>query len=227
MMKGDLEVSSSTFIAPQVLDRDRIPRDRAARLLDISLIVLAAPYIFLVFFVIVILIVLDSKGPVFYRQARIGRFGRKFYVYKFRTMVQDADRVLTSYLGSSPEMKAEWLATRKLKNDPRVTRVGSVLRKLSLDELPQLWNILTGDMSLVGPRPIVDDEVERYGECFDIYFQVRPGLTGLWQVSGRNDITYEQRVALDEYYVRNRSLRLDMEILLKTVVVVLPGKGAY
>lgn len=227
MMNGDLEVSSSTFIAPQVLDRDRIPRDRAARLLDISLIVLAAPYILLVFFVIVILIVLDSKGPVFYRQARIGRFGRKFHVYKFRTMVQDADRVLTNHLGSSPELKAEWLATRKLKNDPRVTRVGSVLRKLSLDELPQLWNILTGDMSLVGPRPIVDDEVERYGECFDLYIQVRPGLTGLWQVSGRNDITYEQRVALDEYYIRNRSLRLDMEILLKTVVVVLSGKGAY
>jgi Undecaprenyl-phosphate galactose phosphotransferase WbaP len=226
-MDSNLDLSSSTFIAPRIVNRNSVPRYRAARILDLSLILLAAPYILLFFLFIMVLIVLDSKGPVFYRQARIGRFGRKFYVYKFRTMVQDADKILKTYLENSPELKKEWLATHKLKNDPRVTRVGAVLRKLSLDELPQLWNIIVGEMSLVGPRPIVDDEVEKYGGCFDLYIQVRPGLTGLWQVSGRNDTTYEQRVELDEYYILNRSLRLDMEILFKTVAVVLARKGAY
>jgi lipopolysaccharide/colanic/teichoic acid biosynthesis glycosyltransferase len=108
-----------------------------------------------------------------------------------------------------------------------VTRLGSLLRKLSLDELPQLWNVIIGDMSLVGPRPIVDAEIEKYGKCFDLYIKVRPGLTGLWQVSGRNDTTYERRVALDEYYIRNRSLKLDLQILWKTVFVVLREEGAY
>lgn len=174
-----------------------------------------------------ILIKLDSRGPVFYRQVRIGRFGRKFHVYKFRTMVQNADHILQSYLERNPELRAEWLATHKLKQDPRVTRIGSILRKLSLDELPQLWNIIIGDMSLIGPRPIVDAEVEKYGKCFDLYIQVRPGLTGLWQVSGRNDTTYERRVELDEYYILNRSLKLDLQILWKTVFVVLRKDGAY
>jgi Undecaprenyl-phosphate galactose phosphotransferase WbaP len=226
-MDSNLDLSSSTFIAPRILNRNSVPRYRAARILDLSLILLAAPYILLAFFLISVLIILDSKGPVFYRQARIGRYGRKFYVYKFRTMVQNADKILQSYLDSSPELKREWLADHKLKNDPRVTRVGAILRKLSLDELPQLWNIMLGEMSLVGPRPIVDEEVEKYGGCFDLYIQVRPGLTGLWQVSGRNDTTYEQRVELDEFYILNRSLRLDLEILFKTVIVVVARKGAY
>jgi Undecaprenyl-phosphate galactose phosphotransferase WbaP len=195
--------------------------------MDLCLILLAAPYIIFTFVIIMILIKLDSRGPVFYRQARIGRFGRKFHVYKFRTMVQNADQILQTYLENSPELKAEWLATHKLKQDPRVTRIGSILRKLSLDELPQLWNIVIGDMSLVGPRPIVDAEVEKYGKCFDLYIKVRPGLTGLWQVSGRNDTTYERRVELDEFYVLNRSLRLDFQILWKTVFVVLKKDGAY
>jgi lipopolysaccharide/colanic/teichoic acid biosynthesis glycosyltransferase len=174
-----------------------------------------------------VLIKLDSAGPVFYRQARIGRQGRKFYVYKFRTMVQNADQILQEYLESSPELKAEWLATHKLKEDPRVTHIGATLRKLSLDELPQLWNIIIGDMSLIGPRPIVDAEVEKYGKCFDLYIQVRPGLTGLWQVSGRNNTTYERRVELDQYYILNRSLKLDLQILWKTVFVVFKQDGAY
>jgi Undecaprenyl-phosphate galactose phosphotransferase WbaP len=198
-----------------------------ARVLDISMILLAAPYILLAFLVIMILIKLDSKGPVFYRQSRIGRHGRKFHVYKFRTMVQNADQILQTYLDDSPELRAEWLATHKLKQDPRVTRVGAVLRKLSLDELPQLWNIWIGDMSVIGPRPIVDDEVEKYGNCFQLYIQVRPGLTGLWQVSGRNDTTYERRVELDEYYILNRSLSLDLQIIWKTIFVVVGRKGAY
>ena len=170
---------------------------------------------------------LDSRGPVFYRQRRIGRYGRSFHLYKFRTMVQNADQLLQTYLDKSPELKFEWQTTHKLQKDPRVTRVGAFLRKSSLDELPQLWNIFIGEMSLIGPRPIVDDEVEKYSSCYELYKQVRPGLTGLWQVSGRSDTSYERRVELDEYYVLNRSLKLDLEILLKTILVVLRGKGAY
>jgi lipopolysaccharide/colanic/teichoic acid biosynthesis glycosyltransferase len=170
---------------------------------------------------------LESRGGVFYGQTRIGKGGQKFKAYKFRTMIQDADHLLQVFLDKSPELKAEWLANHKLKEDPRVTRVGAVLRKYSLDELPQLWNIFIGDMSLVGPRPIVDAEVEKYGTCFELYKQVRPGLTGLWQVSGRSNTSYEHRVDLDEYYLLNRSFMLDVQILFKTVSVVLRKDGAY
>jgi Undecaprenyl-phosphate galactose phosphotransferase WbaP len=226
-MDSKIDLSSNTLIAPTILDQDLMSKNNVARILDISLILLAAPYIIFAFLILAILIKLDSPGPVFYRQRRIGRFGRKFSVYKFRTMVQNADEVLKECLEKSPELKAEWLATHKLKQDPRVTRLGALLRKLSLDELPQLWNIIIGDMSMVGPRPIVDAEVEKYGKCFNLYIQVRPGLTGLWQVSGRNNTTYERRVELDEYYVRNRSLKLDLQILLKTALVVITRDGAY
>ena len=226
-MDSNLDLSPNTLIARRILDQHLVSKSRVARLLDLSLILLAAPYIIIAFFFIATLIKMDSPGPVFYHQTRIGRLGRKFRIYKFRTMVQNADQVLQNYLDNSPELKAEWLATHKLRQDPRVTRLGSLLRKLSLDELPQLWNVIIGDMSLVGPRPIVDAEIEKYGKCFDLYIKVRPGLTGLWQVSGRNDTTYERRVALDEYYIRNRSLKLDLQILWKTVFVVLREEGAY
>lgn len=226
-MDGNLDLSSNTPIVSRILDRNLVSKNWIARVFDISLILFAAPFIILAFLVITILIKLDSPGPVFYRQRRIGRLGRKFHIYKFRTMVQNADQTLELYLDSSPELRAQWLATHKLKEDPRVTRLGSMLRKLSLDELPQIWNIIIGDMSWIGPRPIVDAEVEKYGKCFDLYIQVRPGLTGLWQVSGRNDTTYERRVELDEYYIRNRSLKLDLQILWETVFVVLRKHGAY
>jgi len=226
-MDSNLDISSNTRIAPRIHDRNFVSKDGIARILDISMILLAIPYILLTFLIIAILIKLDSPGPVFYRQTRIGRFGRKFHIYKFRTMVQNADQVLQNYLDNFPQLKAQWLATHKLKQDPRVTRLGAILRKLSLDELPQLWNILIGDMSLVGPRPIVDAEVVKYGRCFNLYVQVRPGLTGLWQVSGRNDTTYARRVELDEYYVRHRCLKLYFQILWKTVFVVLKKDGAY
>lgn len=226
-MSNNIELPSNSFIAPRILNRNLVPKHSMARVLDISCILLALPFILVAFFIITILIMLDSEGPVFYRQTRIGRYGRRFYVYKFRTMVQNADELLQTYLAKSPELRAEWLATHKLKNDPRITRVGAILRKTSLDELPQLWNILIGEMSLIGPRPIVDAEVEKYGDCFELYTQVRPGLTGLWQVSGRSDTSYEQRVELDKYYVLNRSLKLDIQILWKTVFVVLKKDGAY
>jgi Undecaprenyl-phosphate galactose phosphotransferase WbaP len=226
-MDSNLDVSSNTLIAPSILDQNLVYKNWIARILDIALILLAAPYILLAFLVITVLIKLDSPGPVFYRQTRIGRFGRKFSILKFRTMVRNADQILQNYLDTSPQLRAQWLATHKLKQDPRVTRLGTLLRKSSLDELPQLWNILIGDMSLIGPRPIVAAEVEKYGKCFDLYIQVRPGLTGLWQVSGRNDTSYQYRVELDEYYVRNKSLKLDLQILWKTIFVVLRKTGAY
>ena len=226
-MNSNLDLSSNTLIAASIVDQNLVPDNRVARLLDISLILLAAPYIILAVLAISVLIKLDSPGPVFYRQTRIGRYGRKFSVYKFRTMVANADEVLQHYLDNSPTLRAQWLATHKLKQDPRVTQLGAMLRKSSLDELPQLWNIIVGDMSMVGPRPIVDAEVEKYGACFNLYIQVRPGLTGLWQISGRNDTTYEHRVELDEYYIRNRSLKLDLQILWQTVFVVLRRTGAY
>ncbi|MFZ5649027.1 MAG: undecaprenyl-phosphate galactose phosphotransferase WbaP [Bacillota bacterium] len=172
-------------------------------------------------------VALDSRGPVFYRQKRIGRGGRVFWCYKFRTMVPDADLVLIKLIGENSILAEEWNNVHKLKNDPRITRVGKFLRKYSLDELPQLINVIMGEMSLVGPRPVVRKEIPKYGGFVDYYYTVRPGITGLWQVSGRNDIDYETRVMLDSWYVRNWSLWLDIYILVRTVRVVLLGKGAY
>jgi Undecaprenyl-phosphate galactose phosphotransferase WbaP len=176
---------------------------------------------------IALLIRLDSPGPIFYGQTRIGYNGRPFKAWKFRSMVQDADRVLDNYLIRHPELKEAWEKDHKLRNDPRITSVGRFLRQTSLDELPQLWNILRGEMSLVGPRPIVDEEIWRYGEKFTLYTKVTPGLTGLWQVSGRNNLPYEERVNLDAYYVRNWSVWLDVYILVRTLWVVVSGEGAY
>ena len=169
----------------------------------------------------------QDGGPVFYPHTRLGRGGARFGCLKFRTMCVDAPERLASLLANSPRARAEWLATHKLKADPRVTPLGRFLRNSSLDELPQLLNVLRGDMSLVGPRPIVEGEIGYYGELFELYCQVRPGITGLWQVSGRSDTTYTERVALDAQYVRSKCLALDLEILLKTIPAVVQRKGAY
>jgi Undecaprenyl-phosphate galactose phosphotransferase WbaP len=176
---------------------------------------------------IVILIKLESRGPVLYRHSRIGRGGSTIEVLKFRSMVVDGDWVLRQYLVQHPELALEWKRNQKLRNDPRVTRIGKFLRRTSLDELPQLWNVLKGEMSMVGPRPIVQSEVDRYGECFSLYTQVTPGLTGLWQVSRRNDTSYSERVEMDAYYVRNWSVWLDLYLVARTASVVLEGRGAY
>jgi Undecaprenyl-phosphate galactose phosphotransferase WbaP len=169
----------------------------------------------------------SSPGPVFYSQERIGFQGHRFKAWKFRTMYTDANDMLKQLLASDPELREEWEANQKLKNDPRVTKIGRWLRKTSLDELPQLWNILVGEMSTVGPRPIVEGEIERYGESYSLYKRVVPGLTGLWQVSGRNNTTYGERVSLDSYYVWNWSPWMDIYILARTIKVVLFFKGAY
>lgn len=168
-----------------------------------------------------------TKGHPIFSHERIGFGGRKFNVYKFRTMYLDADERLELLLESCNESKEEWEKDFKLKNDPRVTKIGDFLRKTSLDELPQLINVLKGEMSLVGSRPITEAEIQKYGEYFEYFTAVTPGITGLWQVSGRNDIDYDERVQLDVWYVRNWSIELDIQILIKTVLVVLKRKGSY
>ncbi len=176
---------------------------------------------------IAIWIKLDSSGPMLYGQRRIGRGGKEFKAWKFRSMIRDADAVLDRHLASDPALREEWERDHKLKNDPRMTRAGRILRSHSLDELPQLWNVLMGEMSLVGPRPIVHAEIARYGSSYELYAKVKGGLTGLWQVSGRNDTSYAERVDFDTFYVRNWSVWLDLCILFRTIGTVLLRKGAY
>ena len=179
------------------------------------------------FFLIAALVKLTSRGPVFYKQERLGYRGKPFRILKFRTMVVDADRVLEDYLRRNPQLREEYEKYFKLKKDPRITPLGRILRKTSLDELPQLFNILLGNMSVVGPRPIIQEEVVKYGENAGKLFSVKPGLTGLWQVSGRADLTYDERVKLDMEYIERQNFFLDLFIILKTVPVIFKGHGAY
>jgi lipopolysaccharide/colanic/teichoic acid biosynthesis glycosyltransferase len=169
----------------------------------------------------------NDGGSAFYGQMRIGYHGRSFRCWKFRSMVTDSDAVLAKVLALSAEARAEWARDHKLRADPRITWVGRLLRSSSLDELPQLWNVLRGEMSLVGPRPIVVAEVGRYGPRFHDYCTCRPGITGLWQVSGRNNLSYRRRVAIDAVYARKASLGLDLTILARTVPAVLLRRGSY
>lgn len=176
-----------------------------------------------VFLILIILVKLDSKGPVFFGHKRIGYKGETISVYKFRSMVQNAEEVLRNF---TPEQKAEFEKNFKLDDDPRITKIGAFLRKTSLDELPQLINIIKGNMSVVGPRPIVQKEVAKYGKYADKLFSVKPGLTGFWQANGRSDTTYDERVQMDMYYIDNRSTLLDIKILFKTVIAVIRKEGA-
>lgn len=175
---------------------------------------------------IALLVRASSAGPVFFAQERIGKSGRRFRCLKFRTMVQNADQRLEGLLASDPAVREEWMKYSRITRDPRVTRVGRLLRRFSLDEWPQLWNVLKGEMSLVGPRPYMPRETEKIGSFMDVITRVRPGLTGLWQVSGRKETAFDERLLLDEYYVRNWSLWLDTVILLRTVRIVLQARGA-
>lgn len=200
---------------------------RATRALDIAVSLAAILVVAPLLLIIVTLMKLSDPGPVFFAQPRIGRDGRLFRCLKFRSMVVDAEAQLARYLAAHPEAYEEWARDHKLRNDPRITWLGRFLRKSSLDELPQLFNILRGDMALVGPRPIVAAEAVRYGRYLAAYSSVRPGLTGLWQVSGRNDTSYRRRVAIDTCYARSRSLALDVKILARTVPAVLKAAGSY
>jgi Undecaprenyl-phosphate galactose phosphotransferase WbaP len=178
------------------------------------------------FLVLCLAIKLSSRGPIFYGHWRIGRNERRFRVWKFRTMIVNADAELERRLAADPELKKEWEAEHKLRRDPRITAVGQFLRRSSIDEIPQLWNVLMGEMSLVGPRPITPHEIEKYGSIFHQYRRVIPGITGLWQVSGRNNVPYARRVEIDDYYVRNWSFALDLYILMRTCRTVAFSEGA-
>ena len=196
------------------------------RVMDAALALLALVLLAPLILVVALAVRLSSPGPVFFAHGRVGRQGRSFRCYKFRTMVVDADARLAALLRTAPLARAEWLRDHKLRNDPRITSVGAFLRRSSLDELPQLFNVLAGTMSLVGPRPIVAGEVVRYGNRFVDYCRVRPGITGLWQVSGRSNTTYRQRVAMDVLYVKRRSFALNSLIIVKTIPAVMLQRGS-
>ena len=197
------------------------------RFLDLLIVVLVSPCAALAILVLSALVRLESPGPVFFGHRRIGRGCTTFRAWKIRTMQVNGEELLKQALAQDGSLREEWLRNHKLRRDPRLTRVGRLLRRASLDELPQLWNVLVGEMSLVGPRPIVEEEVAAYGQSFSLYCRVTPGITGLWQVSGRNAISVAERVRLDSYYVRNWSPWLDLHILARTARAVLSGQGAY
>lgn len=199
----------------------------ATRIFDIVVSLLALVMIAPLLLMVAVIILLTDTGPIFFSQRRVGRGGQLFSCYKFRSMVTDADNRLAEYLMKFPEARAEWDRDHKLRSDPRITGIGRFLRKSSIDELPQLFNVLRGDMSLVGPRPIVPGEIVRYGRYIADYCAVKPGITGLWQVSGRNDVSYRRRVALDTCYARSRSLWFDLRIVAKTIPAVLLASGSY
>jgi Undecaprenyl-phosphate galactose phosphotransferase WbaP len=213
---------------PAVLGPERLFRYHVIkRLLDIFLVLLASPLILLLALVIAAAIRIGSPGPIFFSHRRIRRHGAFFTMWKFRTMCVNAAEVLEEHLAANPEARSEWLKFHKLRDDPRVTPIGKLLRRTSLDELPQLWNVFTGSMSLVGPRPIVAAEVEKYGQFFADYCLVKPGVTGLWQISGRSGVGYEERVQFDRKYARTWTLRGDLLILIKTLRCVIHQDGAY
>jgi exopolysaccharide production protein ExoY len=203
------------------------PADQALkRTMDFTLTLLIILALSPVLLIIAYLARMDG-GPALFAHSRVGRNGEPFRCLKFRTMVMNADKVLEKVLAEDPQARAEWETDFKLRNDPRITRIGRFLRKTSLDELPQLFNVLKGEMSLVGPRPIVRDEVCRYGAAFHHYARCRPGITGAWQVSGRNDVSYDTRVRLDQNYARFWSASTDIAVLWKTIFVVIQRRGAY
>lgn len=178
-----------------------------------------------IFLLIAVLIKFDSKGKVFYKHKRIGKNGEYIYLYKFRSMYSDSKERLEKML-EDPKIRKEWEENYKLDNDPRITKIGSFLRKTSLDELPQLFNILVGDMSIVGPRPIIDDEIKKYGSNKDKLLSVTPGLTGWWACNGRSCTSYEDRMKLELYYVDHRSILLDIKVIIKTAISVIKKDGA-
>lgn len=199
----------------------------ARRIFDVTLAILALVLLWPLLLLIAGLVFLDSPGTILFRQPRLGLGGRRFTLLKFRTMHPAAEARLHEVLADDAQQRRDWAQYQKLKGDPRLTNCGRWLRRWSLDELPQIFNVLVGDMSLVGPRPILPEQRQAYGAAFGAYKQVRPGITGLWQVSGRNCTTFAERIRLDQVYLSRPSLKMDFHILLRTVAVVVSGVGAY
>ena len=226
-MKYATRTAGSAAGIQHVSVADNAPGGIVKRTFDIAAALSAIIFLSPLLILLALLVKVTDRGPAFYGHTRIGRNGSHFKCLKFRTMVQNGAEVLDAHLRDNPAARAEWESTRKLKDDPRVTRVGNVLRKLSLDELPQLFNILRGEMSVVGPRPVVSDELEKYGASVHSYLCARPGLTGLWQISGRNDVSYARRVQFDHFYVENWSLAFDLLIIIRTLPAVISSRGTY
>ena len=224
-----LPISPKLLRAEQLIElqsrRARVLKRSGDIFFSLTVLTLGSP----VFLALALLVKISSRGPVFYVQQRVGRDYRSFGCIKFRTMRRDADRILSRLLSESPDLQEEFRNDFKLRNDPRITRLGRFLRRSSLDELPQFLNVLRGEMSVVGPRPIVRQELPRYGDRMEEVLAVRPGLTGLWQVSGRNNLSYDERVALDLRYARHRSVWMDLSIIARTIGVILDprDRGAY
>ena len=215
---GGLEMTNQRQLKLLTLTKSVVDRSLA-----MVIFLFAVPF----FLIIPVLIKLTSRGPVFYKAKRLGKKGRPISVWKFRSMYADADRRLQAMLAADPALKAELEKDFKLKNDPRVTPLGRFMRKTSIDELPQLFNVFLRDMALIGPRPIVEKEVEKYGKAYEIFASVKPGITGLWQASGRSDCSYDERVALDVHYILNWSPWMDLWIVFRTAAAVLKMKGSY
>lgn len=196
-------------------------------MLDLSVALLALALFAPIMALVAMAVFCEGKGPVIFAHTRIGRGAHRFKTLKFRSMRSDAAAVLAEHLRTHPEAAGEWERDQKLRDDPRITPLGRFLRKSSLDELPQLVNVVRGEMSIVGPRPIVEGEVPRYGRRFRTYCSVRPGITGVWQVSGRSDVSYRRRVAMDAIYARRKSIALDLRLMAATIPAVLARKGSY
>ena len=197
------------------------------RVVDIAILLVMSPLVLPVVFIVALIVKITSPGPIFYGHKRVGKDGKEFKCWKFRSMVINADKMLDKILADHPEMREEWERDRKFTNDPRVTKIGKILRKTSIDELPQLWNVFVGEMSFIGPRPVTEPELAKYGDKTPLILSVLPGLSGMWQISGRSATGYEERINLDSYYIQNWSIWLDLWIILKTAWVVFKGKGAY
>ncbi len=209
-------------------DNYLVIHDPLKRVFDLVFSILFIIVFFPFFLFLALLVYFSSPGPVFYGHERIGRGGQKIKCWKFRTMHKNADKILAKMLKKNPVMKAEWDLYYKLKNDPRITKIGHFLRKTSLDELPQFFNVIRGQLSVVGPRPCVEKELfQNYGAKTSKILSIRPGITGIWQTSGRNNLTREERVEIEEEYIDNRNLWLDLKLILKTVPTIIFSKGAY
>ncbi|MEP7453574.1 sugar transferase [Phyllobacterium sp. SB3] len=226
-MKPSVKLAGSPFFDDADISESAAVGGYIKRIFDITAGITGLVLLSPLFVMLALLVKSSDGGPIFYGHTRVGRGGKTFKCLKFRTMRTDAQIVLESYLARNPAASAEWHANRKLQCDPRVTNVGAVIRKLSLDELPQLINIISGQMSIVGPRPIVFEELEYYGTSAAFYLRSRPGLTGVWQISGRSDVSYDKRVAFDKGYVENWSFIGDVAIILKTIPAVYTAKGSY
>lgn len=216
----DINVSTKKY--KEVLGR-RTPYKIVKRISDVVLATIGLILLLPIFIIIGLAIKIESKGPVFFKHTRIGKNGKIIKIYKFRTMVNNAEQLIQKF---TPEQMKEYKENYKLTNDPRITKIGKFLRKTSLDELPQLINIIKGELSIIGPRPVVSEELEKYGVNAEKFLSVTPGLTGYWAANGRSDTTYEQRMEMELFYVDNLSLKLDIQVFFKTILSVIKRKGA-